>query len=33
MLPAPTRDDIEVGLKYINNDACYPDYRCWSAHV
>jgi len=24
MLPAPTRDDIEVGLKYINNDACYP---------
>ena len=24
MLPAPTREDIEVGLKYINNDACYP---------
>ena len=24
MLPAPTRDDIELGLKYINNDACYP---------
>ena len=24
MLPAPTRDDVETGLKYINNDACYP---------
>ena len=24
MLPAPTREDVEVGLKYINNDACYP---------
>ncbi len=24
MLPAPTKADIEVGLKYINNDACYP---------
>lgn len=24
MLPAPTREDIEIGLKYINNDACYP---------
>lgn len=24
LLPAPTREDIEVGLKYINNDACYP---------
>ena len=24
MLPAPTREDIETGLKYINNDACYP---------
>lgn len=24
MLPAPTRDDVEIGLKYINNDACYP---------
>ncbi len=24
MLSAPTREDIEVGLKYINNDACYP---------
>ena len=24
MLPAPTREDVEIGLKYINNDACYP---------
>ena len=24
MLPAPTREDVELGLKYINNDACYP---------
>ncbi|WP_277301673.1 acyl-CoA dehydratase activase-related protein [Veillonella montpellierensis] len=24
LIPAPTREDIEVGLKYINNDACYP---------
>ena len=24
MLSAPTREDVEIGLKYINNDACYP---------
>ena len=24
LLSAPTREDVEIGLKYINNDACYP---------
>ncbi len=24
LLKAPSREDIEVGLKYIHNDACYP---------
>ncbi len=23
-LPQPTRDTINIGLKYVNNDACYP---------
>lgn len=24
LLPAASKEDIEVGLKYVNNDACYP---------
>lgn len=24
ILPTASRDDVELGLKYVNNDACYP---------
>ena len=32
ILSKVNKNDIEEGLRYVNNDACYSTNSCWSAY-